>query len=421
MGNKKILSIAFSDSRGGAAIAAKEQVAALRNIDGINISQVVVEKNLSDGDSKGPSKISYLIHFLLRILVFIILLFQRSKNSVKHSLNIFSSSFVLREIDSFKDGVIHFHWINNEVISISKIRKILMNNNLCVFTLHDEWFFCGAEHYSSLDSSRYITGYKKSNKDVSLIDLDRFAYNLKLKLKPYLNNSNVIFTAPSTYLVNKARASSLLSNATIFHVPNIIDVNLFKRRDEISKEDLNISQDSFVILFGAIGGVSYLKGGDLLFSALEKLSQYKIDKNVTLLTFGGESNKYKLFGFDVIGLGHIDDRIKLSSIYSLSDVTIVPSRLEAFGQVAAESLACETPVIAFRNTGIEDLIKHGSTGYLIESYDINSMATHIKEFIGLPLSERRIMGRGGRVHIIENYSSDVVSRRWLEIYDKVKR
>ena len=42
----------------------------------------------------------------------------------------------------------------------------------------------------------------------------------------------------------------------------------------------------------------------------------------------------------------------------------MPSRIEAFGQVALEAGSCSLPTISFRNTGVEDIVDHKKNGYL---------------------------------------------------------
>ncbi|MEX2398144.1 MAG: glycosyltransferase family 4 protein [Balneolales bacterium] len=42
---------------------------------------------------------------------------------------------------------------------------------------------------------------------------------------------------------------------------------------------------------------------------------------------------------------------------------------EPFGMVMAESLACGTPVIAFKNGSVEELIMHGRNGYVVNTID----------------------------------------------------
>ena len=59
----------------------------------------------------------------------------------------------------------------------------------------------------------------------------------------------------------------------------------------------------------------------------------------------------------------------LSTYYRAADVVIVPSRSESFGLVALEAAACGIPVVASAVGGLQSLVDHGDTGFLIERRD----------------------------------------------------
>ena len=412
-----ILTVNFSDSRGGAAIATRQQVLTLNKNKNVSLDFIVAEKIIQDGISRGPKRFSYVIHFFLRILSHVICKFNKKHNISKQSLNLFSSNFISNELKKTNKNIIHFHWINNDTVSIFEINEFIKENRdkKIIFTLHDDWFFCGTEHYSN--DLRYINGYVKDNKCYFGLDVDKIVFSIKKRY--LLNSENIFFTAPSSYLVNKAKASFLLNNANVLCVPNIIDVDVFRKDISISRSDLNIDDDSFIILFGAIGGGSYLKGSDLLLSSLDKLSKMILDHKICLLTFGGNGKeKAKIYDFDVIDIGHISNKSKLASIYSLADVTIVPSRLEAFGQIAAESLSCETPVIAFNNSGLVDIIQNEISGYLVDAFDVDKLTEAIFKIINIPSVDRDNMGINGRRYIIRNFSPEIINKQWLTLYNQ---
>ena len=70
-----------------------------------------------------------------------------------------NSNELLKQIQSINPDLVHLHWINNEMISIEQIGKI---TKPIVWTLHDMWPYCGAEHYTN--DRRFIDGYNKKNK-----------------------------------------------------------------------------------------------------------------------------------------------------------------------------------------------------------------------------------------------------------------
>lgn len=415
----RITIVNFSDSRGGAAIAVRQLVCGLRKFSCIQVRFVVAEKNINDSLSDGPSVVSSWLHFTKRVVAHAIGKLQVSQNNVKHSLNIFSSSHVVKKVNEGSD-LTHFHWVNNETISLRQILLFLRNRGKrkVIFTLHDEWLLCGSEHIDLTGSERYKHGYKIEHSHNKLIDIDRMVFTLKTKFIPYLSEQGVVVTTPSRYLADMARESFLLARADVRVVPNVIDVDVFRHMNKNdSRRRFGISDDRFVLLFGSIGGGSILKGSDLLEDTLERLREFIDLKNIFLVTFGGQTaGTYQLHGYEALELGHVSDRNVMATVYNSADLTIVPSRKESFGQVAAESLACETAVVAFDNSGVADIVQHGQSGYLANAFDTDMMARSIAEFLDLSREQREDMGKCGREHIKRNFSEKVVCEQWLKIY-----
>ncbi|ERT14312.1 glycosyltransferase [Photorhabdus temperata] len=419
----KINIIAFSDSRGGAAKAALQQVLSILDEENHSVRFIVAEKHLSGPLSIGPSIFDSTCHIIKRVLSLTISKLQITTNATKHSLNMFSSSHVLKQIDLNAD-VIHFHWFNNDTLSIKNLERILKNTKAkVIITLHDEWFFSGSEHYIKFDNTRFLSGYTINNKDVYGLDLDRWTFQRKLKLKTLLERNNVIFTVPSEYLLQRAKNSFLLSNTKIIKIGNIINDKDFKPIDKkLSRKILGLPEKSFIIAYGAIGGGkgNTLKGYDLLKDALDKLKSfnYEINKKILLLTFGGKkNNKSTLSGFDILNLGHIDSREKLSMVYSCADITVIPSRVESFGQIAAESLLCATPVISFNNSGLADIIQHNKSGFLVNAFDTTKLADAILKMLSMPDNDRIIMGKIGQDFVLKNFTPSVLSNYWKLLYN----
>jgi glycosyltransferase involved in cell wall biosynthesis len=62
-------------------------------------------------------------------------------------------------------------------------------------------------------------------------------------------------------------------------------------------------------------------------------------------------------------------REEIRAIFAESDVFLLPTRMESFGIAALEALLAGLPVIARRNTGVEDFVVDGENGLLCDSVE----------------------------------------------------
>ncbi len=76
-------------------------------------------------------------------------------------------------------------------------------------------------------------------------------------------------------------------------------------------------------------------------------------------------------------LGFVDD---LPSLYRGAALLIVTSRHEGFGLPALEAMACGTPVVAFANTSLPEVI--GTGGVLVADGDVRACADAVRRILG---------------------------------------
>jgi glycosyltransferase involved in cell wall biosynthesis len=109
-------------------------------------------------------------------------------------------------------------------------------------------------------------------------------------------------------------------------------------------------------------------------------------------------------------LGEIGDEAKNRLIAGAAALLFPIDWPEPFGLVAIEALACGTPVIAWRNGALPELIEDGTTGFLIESIDQGVRA--VRE---LPRIDRRTCRR-----VFEKrFSADRMARDYLTLYEQL--
>lgn len=270
--------------------------------------------------------------------------------------------------------LIHLNWIS-EWIDYPSFFNSIPDDLPIVWTLHDMNPFTGGCHYS-LKCNQYKTegckacyqlnGYK-SGKIV--------ASNWAVKQKA-IRNKNLHIVGDSSWTTEEARNSILFKEAKSFRTINYsLNTSVFKPLNNIGNQNLNnqIPDNSFVILLGA-DGINNPRKGILRF--LESIENYGNMDKVVFLTFGyGKVNNH-FPKIKCIHLGELN-RNKLADVYNLADLMVVPSLYEAYGLTAAEAIACGTPVIGFDNTGLEDIVIEGKTGWLLPNGNFKRLVEKI--------------------------------------------
>ena len=406
---KKILHINFFDNEGGAAIAANRIHKCLVK-DKIDSYLLVCEKKTNDRRIfSSNSAFEKIVWKCKKAISRNLGLFFKTKNKNTHSIGFFPSN-ILKKIKKINPDIVHLHWIGNEMISIKQISKI---NKPLVWTLHDMWAYCGAEHYT-LDE-RFKNGYQKNNRPgyEKRFDLNRWVWNRK---KKYWNfKINIVCT--SNWQKKMASSSILFKKQNINLIPLPLDVEKWTPINKVTaKQILNLEKNKKAILVG--GETSHhfqRKGMDFIENILENRL---IDlNNVQILVVG--KNKLKSNNLPNIKyLGYQDNEHgKLRIIYSAADLLLMPSRLESFGQMAIEAGSCGTPTVCFENTGTVDIIKHKHSGYVAKYLDINDFSHGIEWCLNNEKKEE--MNKNVREFIKENFDSKKIAKQYIALYETI--
>jgi glycosyltransferase involved in cell wall biosynthesis len=110
---------------------------------------------------------------------------------------------------------------------------------------------------------------------------------------------------------------------------------------------------------------------------------------------------------------------ELPAFLAASDVVVLPSVREQFGQVLVEGMACGLPVIAVDAWGPADIVDHGETGWLVEPDDAVSLSNALVHAVNCP-SERARRGALGAERARERYSWPALAREVAEVYDAAR-
>lgn len=160
---------------------------------------------------------------------------------------------------------------------------------------------------------------------------------------------------------------------------------IYDEMPEITKKDF--------ITFGCIANNSINKGGHLfLFGLLAlKLSGFKGFKAKIISKSFKKSKLLKII-LKVAGLSKIVEFLEptdnIIEYYKSLDCLVLPSKNEAFGLVALETMSCGKPCIVSSTTGAAEIIKHNENGLIFNRHLFVDFVKQLKTMYKIYNSEK---------------------------------
>lgn len=320
------------------------------------------------------------------------------------------------EVDAFSPDIIHLHGIGHGFLPIGAIKRL---GKPLVWTLHDSWAFTGGCHLPG-GCPRYSgnCGRCPQLNARHESDLSRWGWHRKASCWPKLN---VTFIAPSCWMADCARSSSLLDAMPIEVIPNGIDTLCFSPGDRASaRAVLGLAQHGLVLLYGASSFTQDKNKGFLhLKSSLSRVAANLGQKCLTIVLFGDNNYKdTKIEGIPVRSFGSVTTDEKLISLYRAADFFVLPSLQENLPNTIMEAMSCGTPCIAFDVGGVSELVSHGENGFVAESANEHELAEGI-QWMMADDDRRTKLGRQARKTIEDGFSLTEVAERHRSLYDRI--
>ena len=415
----RVLIINTSERIGGAAIAANRLMDALRN-NGIQAKMLVRDKQTENITVIGLKKSLWSIWQFVweRIVIW------KANHFKQHNLfavDIANTGTDITTYPEFKEAdIIHLHWVNQGMLSLKDLKKILQSGKPIVWTMHDMWPCTGICHHA-----RECDNYHKECHHCPYLynggakkDLSHQTFKKKKELYQL---SPITFITCSQWLKERAGQSALLEQHPIVHIPNPIKTNLFTPRNKVeSRQKCNLPTDKKLILFGSVKITDKRKGIDYFIESCKILAEKhpELVNNLGVAVYGKESEQLKsLVPFQVYALDYISNEKELVNVYNAVDLYVTPSLEENLPNTIMEAMACGIPCVGFNVGGIPEMIDHLHNGYVADYKSAEDFANGIHWT--LSESEYQSLSEEARRKVTSSYSESTIAKKYIEVYNKI--
>jgi len=415
----RVLIVNTTEKTGGAAVAANRLMDALIN-NGIKAKMLVRDKETEHLTVCAlPSQWRSRWHFLWERLV---IWFHLGLNR-KHlfEMDIANCGTDITKLPEFEEAdVIHLHWVNQGMLSLKDIRKILERKPV-VWTMHDLWpataichYTRGCDHYQEECTQCPLLFFKGKH------DLANSVWRRKQQM---LRGHRVTYVSCSQWLAAEARKSALLEGQQVVSIPNAIDSRLFRPQDKkAAKEALGLPTDKRIILFVSQRVTDPRKGMDYFVEAIQQLvtrhPEIKSQAGIAILGGHAEDVAPRL-ALPVWPLGYVSDQRRIVQVYNAADCFVLPSLEDNLPNTLMEAMACGVPCVGFQVGGIPEMIDHQQNGYVAQLKQSDDLAQGIHYI--LSEADYETLSRQCVQKVARCYSQQSVANRYLEVYQAALR
>jgi glycosyltransferase involved in cell wall biosynthesis len=320
------------------------------------------------------------------------------------------------DVRRISPSIVNLHWVCGGFVSPTSLPRL---TSPLVWTLHDQWAFCGGEHYTSDDDRRFERGYTAGSRPVGEggPDINRFLWQRKRRAYRGIQMMSVV--APSRWLADLARKSLLFADHRIDYIPYGIDAARFHPTDRsLARRLLGFDESRRIILFGAFGGIhNPRKDFGLLANAIRHLVATGCGADLALVIFGsGAAGVPADLGIPVQALGMLHDDISLALVYAGADVYVSTSLADNLPLTVMEAMSCGTPVVGLDVGGMSDLVRNGETGALVTKRNPAELAAALGSILE---ADNNHLGMGARRLIEREFTLQRQAERYRALYHEI--
>ena len=250
-------------------------------------------------------------------------------------------------------------------------------------------------------------------------------WNISKKIYIKVLKEALFVTSISRYTKDKIIAQTAISAERIFLLSNSVDGDKFypKGRRNYLVKKYGLEKSKLILTVCRLSSAEKYKGYDVVINALPSVLVEIPDVKYMIVGEGDDLPRalriVKEHGLDakVIFAGCAPDE-DLIDYYNLCDVFVMPSKMEGFGFVFLEALACGKPVIAGNKDGSRDALLDGELGILVDPDNIDKTGGAIINVLRGNVLDDLLDPEYLRKTVLKYYGFDVFCQKMAELFEQ---
>lgn len=213
-------------------------------------------------------------------------------------------------------------------------------------------------------------------------------------------------------------------------IGNPIDTQWFRPPENRSNVRMRLGISTLGPHITIIGALAPHKGHDCFLRAADIVRRKRPDAMFHIV--GSETSGDKAWAQELRKLvqelqlersvkfwGFASDQIA-REILQASDLFLLPTKMEGFGLVVAEALACGVPVLVSAIRPLDEIVIDGESGFLIPSDAHELFAARALDILGNHGLHGRL-AESGRKRVFDNFGEHVFCRKVTDSYEEIRR
>lgn len=306
--------------------------------------------------------------------------------------------------------IIHFH-DHADCIPMRTIGRLAQDRRV-IFTCHDFLHATGGCIYP-MECTRYRASCGHCPQAESLGRFDFTSSNLKAG-REAARQAGLHYVYPSEWLRRTAGTSlGVLEKSEV--IPNGFDERPYKFRQKAeARKMLGLDSNRLIVCISAHYLSAPRKGAIHAFRALRAAKDLKA--LVLLIGKPEDSLEHELYGCDFWCAGFVESRERMGLILAAADIFLFTSLQDNLPITLQESLAAGTPVVGYATGGAPEIVKAGTSGWLVPTGDEAALGLALRTALTLPEDQRSQVGAAGAADIKARFDMETFISRHIELY-----